>query len=539
MAIDSVIGFFTYRNLHALAALRDAITTQTEGRVREALLFAFTAAVNRASKRYQWNAKRPTNVMTGTLYIPSLRYEWNVWSLFRRKTADVLRYFLSFPNAETKAQIFQRSATNLDCLPADSVDMVFMDPPFGSNIFYSDSSLLWEAWLGELTDDTAEIVVNKHRAGPAGGKSVDDYADLMRQSFEHAARVLKPGRRAVLAFSNSDDQIWTAIQKALRYAGFETASVHLLNKGQPSIKGVKGVTGKENVTTVDLVLCLDHARSNQMAVSFPPPLTFINQIVRDVSKGGNQRTDEIYSAVLRAVVEAGYSVSGITMPMVANLRSELGVQGQDRCRLPGCPAVPNTASEDFFVSYLADPRALPRGVGAPAVDKPMPELRIAAGRNSAFYLAHSYHTKVPPEAITPFIEHYTEPGDVVLDPFCGSGTTGVAAALAGRRAILNDLSPAALHLAWNHTRPCDADELAAGFAAIEARVAKRFWTLYETSSYRRKFCTHSLDPVEHKALLPDLYPELPLMGCYGSGYWPAGQHDCVSTLHAHVTSCSA
>ena len=75
--------------------------------MREALFFAFTAAVNRASKRYQWNAKRPTNVMTGTLYISSLRYEWNVWSLFRRKAADVLRYYRDFPQTHAVADVFQ------------------------------------------------------------------------------------------------------------------------------------------------------------------------------------------------------------------------------------------------------------------------------------------------------------------------------------------------------------------------------------------------------------------------------------------------
>jgi hypothetical protein len=129
MGIADVAGFFTKRNLHALAALRHAIVGASTGRIREALMFAFTGAVNRASRRYQWNAKRPTNVMTGTLYISSLRYEWNVWSLFKRKAADVLRYYRSFPDTTSRAEVFQRSATNLDCLPDGSVDMVFMDPP--------------------------------------------------------------------------------------------------------------------------------------------------------------------------------------------------------------------------------------------------------------------------------------------------------------------------------------------------------------------------------------------------------------------------
>ena len=52
---------------------------------------------------------------------------------------------------------------------------------------------------------------------------------------------------------------------------------------------------------------------------------------------------------------------------------------------------------------------------------------IREGKNDPIYNAHSYHTKVPPRAIIPYILHYTEPGDIILDPFCGSGMTGVAA----------------------------------------------------------------------------------------------------------------
>ena len=54
------------------------------------------------------------------------------------------------------------------------------------------------------------------------------------------------------------------------------------------------------------------------------------------------------------------------------------------------------------------------------------------GRNSAIYNAHSFYTKVPPEGIVPYILHYTEPGDLILDPFAGSGITGVAAMMCTR-----------------------------------------------------------------------------------------------------------
>jgi DNA modification methylase/transcriptional regulator with XRE-family HTH domain len=484
MGITSAADFFTQRNLHALAALRHAIVGIADGRIREALLFAFTAAVNRASRRYQWNAKRPTNVMTGTLYISSLRYEWNVWSLFRRKAADVLRYYRSFPATSATVDVFQRSATDLDCLPDCSVDMVFMDPPFGSNIFYADSSLLWEAWLGNLTDQVAEIVVNKHRTQAAGGKKVEDYGELMRQSFAQVARVLKRGGKAILAFSNSDHQVWQAVQSALGDSGFETASVHLLNKGQPSIKGVKGLNGKEHVTSLDLVLCMEHRKAAvRMSVPFPASPSLIDRIIHETLSTPNasagSRTDEIYSAVIRAVIEANYSVSGITMPGIADRCEKLGaINPFGRWLIPSTatPALPR----DFIAGYLTD-SDLPRGGINSTVTNPLGNVRVVGGRNSAFYLAHSYHTKVPPEAIEPFIEHYTKPGEVVLDPFCGSGMTGVAAARTGRRAILNDLSPAAVHLSWNHTRPCDPQALSDGFAELEARLGKRIENLYQTT----------------------------------------------------------
>jgi len=86
---------------------------------------------------------------------------------------------------------------------------------------------------------------------------------------------------------------------------------------------------------------------------------------------------------------------------------------------------------------------------------------VVAGKNDPLYFAHYYSTKVPPDAIIPYILHYTNPGDVVFDGFCGTGMTGVAAQLCedihrhslkkgkpGRRkAILIDLSPAATFIA--------------------------------------------------------------------------------------------
>ena len=50
-------------------------------------------------------------------------------------------------------------------------------------------------------------------------------------------------------------------------------------------------------------------------------------------------------------------------------------------------------------------------------------------RNGALFNAFSYPTKISPEAISIFIACHTKPGATVLDPFGGSGTTGIATML--------------------------------------------------------------------------------------------------------------
>ena len=466
MGIEDAAGFYTKRNLHALAALRHAIVQVPERRVREALLFAFTACVNRASRRYQWNVKRPTNVMTGTMYVSSLRYEWNVLSLFKRKAADVLRFYKTRTGVRTEAQVFQSSATDLQCIPDDSVDLVFMDPPFGSNIFYADSSLLWDAWLGTQTDQTKEIVVNQRRPRAAGGKDLELYGDLMAEAFSEAARVMRRGGRAVLAFSNSDDRVWTEVQDALSDGGLETQSVHVLNKGQPSIKGVKGQLGEERVTRLNLTLCLAHRTRPVRKRAIAPP-AFIRSSIRRALADGKSDTDHLYTAVLSDVLRADLSAAGVTIEAIEEKKEQRS--NADR----------NQGMIDFVAGYLSE-GPLPVSTGGSSPESPPGSRMVPGSRSTVFYNAHSYHTKVPPEAIKPFIEHFTRTGDVVLDPFCGSGMTGVAAALLGRRAILNDLSTAAVHLTWNHTHPCDGDALEKAFDQVAGLLELPFARYYGT-----------------------------------------------------------
>lgn len=141
---------------------------------------------------------------------------------------------------------------------------------------------------------------------------------------------------------------------------------------------------------------------------------------------------------------------------------------------------------------------------------------VSEGKNDPIYNAHSYHTKVPHKAIMHYILHYTQPGDVVIDGFCGTGMTGVAAQLCGdssivqslgyqvlkdgavvdsagvhisrlgsRAAIISDLSTAATYISYNYNVPLDPQVYEQQANRILSQVSRQigwmYWTLHRPS----------------------------------------------------------
>jgi len=72
---------------------------------------------------------------------------------------------------------------------------------------------------------------------------------------------------------------------------------------------------------------------------------------------------------------------------------------------------------------------------------------------------HAFAAKFPPQLPRAFIRGLTAPGDVVLDPMMGSGTTIVEALLEGRRGIGLDIDPLALRVSQAKTIPLSVDDL--------------------------------------------------------------------------------
>ncbi len=195
-----------------------------------------------------------TGNQPGTLYVPSFSAEKNLMAVFERKAKDTFDFIYQIMS-QYKGGVSLRtgSATSIVDITNNVVDYIFTDPPFGSNIFYADCNLIWEAWLGQFTDQTHEAVVHvKHK----NRNVLPDYARLMTEAFQEMYRVLKPGRWASVVFHNSDDRIWQTILDAVEVAGFELAEVNSFDKEQLSFKGIRGAKGLEKVTNKDIVLNL-------------------------------------------------------------------------------------------------------------------------------------------------------------------------------------------------------------------------------------------------------------------------------------------
>src|SRR5580704_16671871 len=82
--------------------------------------------------------------------------------------------------------------------------------------------------------------------------------------------------------------------------------------------------------------------------------------------------------------------------------------------------------------------------------QPILEAIPAARQDDArHYGVHPYFTRRPANFVREYVERYSLVGDIVLDPFGGTGVTAIEAFLLGRNAIQNDLNPFANFIARN------------------------------------------------------------------------------------------
>lgn len=173
-----------------------------------------------------------TGSQSGVLYISNLPIEKNILEGIRRKISTLKQAFKLVESSESSVSVFNSSSTSLK-MPEQSVDYVFTDPPFGDYIPYSEINQINEAWLGKLTNQIDEAIMNV-----AQKKGIDEYRHLMQSVFSEVNRVLKDNGSLSLVFHSAKAEIWQALIDSYQRSNFTVVTSSILDKIQSSFKQV-------------------------------------------------------------------------------------------------------------------------------------------------------------------------------------------------------------------------------------------------------------------------------------------------------------
>lgn len=230
--ITHVHHFYTKRNLYSISY---ALGVAEEYNDRN-LYFLHGSVLPKLNKMNRFMPQHGSRALVGpmanTLYLPPLFVENNVVDQFEFQYKKIAKAFTPIGG-----NIITTQSSSSFKIEDNSIDYIFIDPPFGANIMYSELNFIREAWLKVFTNNTQEAIQNK-----SIGKSIADYKALLSNCLKEAYRILKPLRWITVEFSNTQAGIWNIIQSALQEAGFVIASVDVLDKQRGGLHAMTGTT---------------------------------------------------------------------------------------------------------------------------------------------------------------------------------------------------------------------------------------------------------------------------------------------------------
>jgi DNA modification methylase len=227
-SITDISQFLSKRNRIIFSDLWNRISHIKETEVRNLCYSTLTSIFTVISERQGYFGGG--GGMSGNLYMPIIRMEKNIYDSLSRKIEKLKSAELKKANLLNNTFISTQSSTALKNIKNNSIDYIYTDPPFGSNIIYSEMNLILEGWLKVTTNDGSEAVIDETK-----DKLFVEYAELMKNCFIEFHRILKPGHWMTVEFHNTQASIWNLIQNSLGESGFIVAQVNVFDKGSTTI----------------------------------------------------------------------------------------------------------------------------------------------------------------------------------------------------------------------------------------------------------------------------------------------------------------
>ncbi|WP_034328297.1 DNA methyltransferase [Alkaliphilus transvaalensis] len=98
----------------------------------------------------------------------------------------------------------------------------------------------------------------------------------------------------------------------------------------------------------------------------------------------------------------------------------------------------------------------------------------------AHYLMHRYWGRKAHNVVSEYIKNFTSEGDIVLDPFMGSGVTNIESSKLNRRSVGIDLNPMSVFIVKSTISNVDIDTFNKYFNSIFNELYDKFHNLYDT-----------------------------------------------------------
>ena len=219
--------FYWKRSLISYANLWNYVI-EHGGDYKNLLLFwlqTVSVGFTKTNRYFSSSYSQVNRYLKGTLYIAAVRSEVSPWYALSGKIKSLSKLV---PNPDC---LISCMSSEKSLLPDNSVDYIFIDPPFGSNIMYSDLNIIWESWLRLYTQKQNEAIIND-----ADEKDDTFYKELMTKVLKDCYRVIKPNRWITIEFHNSQNKVWNILQTAVSQAGFVLADVRILDKQVQTMK---------------------------------------------------------------------------------------------------------------------------------------------------------------------------------------------------------------------------------------------------------------------------------------------------------------
>ncbi len=323
-----VEDLFDKRQLIIYAKLLLLINKISEKEIKEIFRLVFSNTLGKANLTYMDNLVRgpegggPSIFGKYRYWRPGKKVIIDVWKNFEQRFENIKKvkqesnklfsnYFKEpqkdFFKENSTFEVIKGSATNLSkFLPAESVDYIYTDPPYGAHIAYLDLSTMWNAWLGfDVSEEDRKLEAIE---GGELKKSKEDYINLIFESIAEMARVLKKNKFLSIVFQHKDVAYWNMIQEACQKAGFN----YINTVYQPT--NTTSIHKKKNpLMVMGSQLILNFQRTEKVATAgfSLRDESQIEEIILDTAervisdKGGMAVTEDIYAQIVPQLLEVG------------------------------------------------------------------------------------------------------------------------------------------------------------------------------------------------------------------------------------------